>query len=164
MTVARVFSVLALRPPAQMRFAPHRPLKLHQSARMSPLGNGPACLRPNVFSVPFDYFSYEVLTIPDTAYITHIRYSRNRRAQEKRQGKQARSRLSKHSSELNHRPSANLVSFGNSEREQYVLELEPGADKSKKGVSPWSADELQTNVVASCAHLFRADVGGAREP
>jgi len=76
--------------------------------------------------------------------VDDIRYEieRNRRAQEKRQGKQARSRLSKHSSELNHRPSANLVSFGNSERKQYGPELNPGVDKPKKGASPWSTDEL----------------------
>jgi hypothetical protein len=67
---------------------------------------------------------------------------RNRRTQDKRQGKQARSRLSKRSSELNHRPSANLVPVWDSEREQYAPELNPEVDKPKKGASPWSADEL----------------------
>lgn len=80
--------------------------------------------------------------MPYMRIINHISYKHNRRAQEKRQGKQARSRLSEHSSELNHRPSANLVSFGNSERKQYAPALNPGADKPNKGVSPWSADEL----------------------
>ncbi len=142
MTAARDASILALRPRGQRSFAPRHPLKRRLSARMSPPGIGPAYLRPTSSFFPCYFFSYEVLTISDMRFISHISYQRNRRAQEKRQGKQARSRLSEHSSELNHRPSASLVSFGNSERKQYEPELKPGVDKPKKGASPWSADEL----------------------
>lgn len=61
-------------------------------------------------------------------------------------GKAGAEPVERTSSELNHSPSGNLVPSRDSERKQYLPALKPGADKSEKGASPRSANELLTNA------------------
>jgi hypothetical protein len=84
--------------------------------------------------------------IPWTCVYKAAKMRNSSLARREEAGKAGADPVERTSSELNHSPSGNLVPSRDSEREQQEPALEPGADKSEKGASPRSADELPTNA------------------